>query len=150
MNKFDILRITFLSILSLNSALVFAADWTTIEDSGTLYDKKSIERLTNGNIRVWQKYILALNVREKLQSDLLDGGTKLNYQDYKFSVSLWEYDCKGKRFAVVNGNDYSTDGQVINSFEISQPKFNRLIPESNGEIVFQSICSVSLKKSQNK
>lgn len=110
---------------------VLATDWQWIEGSQKFFDSASIERLKSGNVRAWQKYSLPREITEKMDADLRRIGTIVNYQNYAYSVALWEFDCKTKRHGVVNFADYSSDGMVINSSERDAPTLTRVIPDSD-------------------
>jgi hypothetical protein len=122
---------------------VLATDWQWIEGSQKLFDSVSIERLKSGNVRAWQKYSLPRQITENLDADLRRIGTRVNYQDYVYSVALWEFDCKTKRHGVVSVADYSSNGMVINSFDIDPPSLERVIPDSDGDIVFKTVCNAA-------
>ena len=129
---------------------VLATDWQWIEGTQILFDAASIERLKSGNVRAWEKYSLPREIAETIEADLRKIGTIVNYQNYSYSVALWELDCKTKRSGVVSGADYSSDGMVINSFEIDAPRLTRVIPDSDKEIVFKTVCNAASRDKKQR
>lgn len=140
MSPVYIAAVISLSAISTTSDAIAITSWTPIDGGNALANEASIERQSNGNVRVWLKDLMLPNVRRTLQRDLLADGVKVDYSDYEYSISRWEYDCTRKRHATVSGADYSSTGEVINSFDIDKPEFQSVIPESWGEQRMNFIC----------
>ena len=124
------------------------AIWTVIEGLNVFINEQSIERQQNGNVRVWQKEKLFPSVVTKLETDLRAIGNMVDFSDYEYSIRLWEYDCNRKRFGAVSGADYSSIGEVINSFELEIPLMITAVPESIGYSTLDAVCSNRRAKSK--
>ena len=148
MNKTAILASFALSIFTLAIGATSSVTWTALEGIGVSINERSIERQQNGNIRVWQKEKLLPKVVTKLEADLRAIGNMVDYSDYDYSIKLWEYDCTRKRLGPVAGADYSSIGEVINSFELEKPSMTATLPESIGDFTMNKVCSIRRAKFQ--
>ena len=123
-----------------------AADFENIVGTRKLIDMNNIEIQADGLRRVWQKYTLNTEIIDKLEANLRLNGKVVNYSKYSHTIASWEYDCKGKQFRVIAGADYSSDGEVINSFQLKGAVMQLAIPDSDGEVTLTAVCAMKPKK----
>jgi hypothetical protein len=130
-----ILPIIFL-FFTLNS---YSANWKYIDD-GWLIDTTSIQRQSNGNIRVWFKHINPPEVITNMTNELRKIGVYKDYSNYSYTLSLFEINCSQRVHRVISGVDYTPDGKIIDSFELPNSKFSSVLPESEGENNYKYVC----------
>ena len=129
-----------LIVLSIISFNCYSSNWKQIP-YGWVVDTTSIQKLSNGNIKVWFKHILPTEVTSKIQSDLRNIGIDKNYSNYSYSLSLFEINCSQRTQRSNSGIDYTFDNRVIDSYELPNGKFSSVIPDSEGDFNFKYICS---------
>ena len=80
-----------------------------------------------------------------LHKDLLKDGLKIG--DY--AKSLQHFDCLNKKIKYVSYISYNEKG-IVESIQHKNPEFQDIIPESVGETILNSVCSIwEMKLNQN-
>jgi hypothetical protein len=106
------------------------------------YDTESIS--TFGNIvQVWEKEIYSEKGKQNYIKSLVQ--KKLSVKGYKnldCSLDLLKIDCSKRRFQMLNGIDYASDGSVLYSADFSEneAEWSPIYPGSVGEVLFKKVC----------
>jgi hypothetical protein len=86
------------------------------------YDRSRIERLPNGFIRTWLKYV-----------------TNKDSVQQTYSMALEEYDCKSSRERTLSVTVYNADNSLTDT-DSSASKWKYIIPDTVGESVYNVLC----------
>jgi hypothetical protein len=103
----------------LNSVTAQIQEWVYIarSEEGRFYVKRKIDQLSGGNRAMWMKIV----------SD--DGSEQISYS---------EWDCKGRRFRLLQTSSYAADGTAIEHLKNLDWAF--VTPESAAESLFGEAC----------
>ncbi len=106
-----------------------AADYEVYENYGFLIDKSSISK-KGDSIKVWVI--------------IMDNG-RIGLRKYAFVEDYEEFRCKDRTSATLESHFYNKKGNIISS--VNYEKYNnvdyeRIIPGSNGEILFNVVCGM--------
>ena len=138
MRKRYMVVLAVIGILFLCYVEGWGADWKifSLSDAGTAYyDAENIIRPSKGVVRVWQKTVYneksVINAVEKW-------GDK--YKTFSYSITLWELYCAEKKERLLSSTHYSTDGGVLFSATDQESKWNFIVPDSEGELLYKAVC----------
>lgn len=123
-----------------------AANWQlfgTNESTGInlYYDTESIEYPVKGLVKVWVKSVpldekgrhKRIREREKV--------TNKNYQNFGYTLLLYEMNCAEQKYHITAVIDYEKDGQVIQSARYTADKWNLVPAESMvGFLYMEVLC----------
>jgi len=116
---------------------VYGADWKfhgLNESFWASYDAQSVTRPSKNIVRVWEKW----NYTEKGVIGIV-GRLGKKYENLSYTISLEEINCVEKMIRTLSVTYYDNKGEVI--FFYSSPlEWDFIIPESNGETLYEEIC----------
>lgn len=128
-----LLLLIFLSFKS------YPADWKYIK-GGFIVDTSSIQKLPNGNFKVWFKNILDPDVLADMLNEHKKIGYYKDYSKYFYSLTLYEINCSQRLLQVRSGIDYNFDLNIIDSFNITVDNFTPIPPGTAGEMNMKFVC----------
>lgn len=122
-----------------------AAEWTPfVEDQRFKhsYDKQSIFHSPQGLVRVAIKVDpkgkagrdFLLNVRKQIGMNL-EG-----YENYGFSLTVMEIDCVNDVKRILQSDDYTSEGEQLDSVSPQNPKWAAIAPESVHGLYKKALC----------
>lgn len=92
------------------------------------YDLDSMERTSQGTVKVWIKKELYGTDRDRYVQPMRDLALKMgqsaladNYDRYFFSLLQYEIKCADKRVRLITYRDYDNNDKVINPYASSSP-----------------------------
>lgn len=138
--------ITILSVLLFSMLLCFeasAADWKRINDNAFV-DVSHIEHTQNGTVLVWIK-----ETKTKSYINRIQNMSGKDYSLYKYSISIFEIDCRNKKMIVLDIYDYDINGNIIKSSENLKIAIYNPVPYSIGNLYLNKICNY-VKSGENK
>ncbi len=108
---------------------VYAADWKEIQPKNYI-DATSI---------TWKKDVVSFWMKS------LNPGTwsSVNNKKVWYVKDYILIDCKSKKLAYQSSIYYDMKGQLINSFDVENDsllEWQRVVPETNGEVWYQTFC----------
>ncbi len=118
-------------------AEVWGADWKFLDgdDERSLFiDSESIGRLSSGTLRIWTKWIYTPKGISITISKL---GKK--YENFSYEIALDEFNCGDKTLRCLQITSYTKDGKIIENV-VNPGKWESIIPESVGEIIYKAVC----------
>lgn len=123
-----------IAALALGGTSAMAADnWIKLaplaDNGGTLYlDKDSIERNNDGTVRATSR-------------DAYDAPRKLaDGKAYQYDSRTSIYDCKGDRILPVSALIQDSQHATVLSRNIDGPRWEGVVPNSEGEAVLRAVC----------
>ncbi|MBY0444975.1 MAG: hypothetical protein K2Q15_07190 [Burkholderiales bacterium] len=127
------IQLVFLWIFTGNA---WAVCWVALDggtEKNSFVDMCSI--VTVGQYKkAWMKFEFS-----QIQKNMKDNG-----HDYVKMLSLYYFDCDGKRFGMVNSNFYANDNSLVDSFKlnIGDVEMTDVAPESIGDTLMTYVCLV--------
>ena len=113
------LGIVFLGLSILGSGHAWGADWK-FYDSTDLYEVSyyvsQSHLLYKGILHVWIK----LEYTEKGRTEHVKQFGK-NYENFSYSLQYWEVDCPRKQQRTLSVNEYSAQGNILNTKPAKSP-----------------------------
>jgi surface-adhesin protein E len=114
----------------------------------TYYDAASIERSQQGIVRVWLKQIpVTPNAaeRQRIVSAIIRN-RKLNkmstdgYEKYAYTLTLFEFDCSGRKGRGVSIKDYDEAEKLLGSDTKEGSSFAPVLEGSSSEVILKAVC----------
>jgi hypothetical protein len=126
-------------LISSNS---FSSDWKDVPGNSWSVDISSIQKLSNGNLKVWTKNIKSPEIISNMTEKFNKIGVNKDYSRYFYSLSMFEYNCSQRTHRVTQGIDYSIDNRIISQWDLqnSDNPFSSIIPDTEGELTFKYVC----------
>ena len=87
--------------------------------------------------------------RQRKMNSLKKGGVSIDgFEKYAKSKLLYRFDCKNRRISLISYVDYDEGGEVIRTYSWHEAAaaWDQIAPESVGEDLFSTICSLNKKK----
>lgn len=117
-------------------------DVTNVRDY--YYNPKSVDRLAGHTVKVTVATVPKgregrdWEVNERMKRGLPFAG----YEDYQSSADVYVLDCQEKRFQVLSGDDYNSEGRTLGSYTKTNPEWEPIPPGSVLETLasYKSIC----------
>jgi len=121
------------------------AGWTYYGESiGGMYffNSKNLSSPSKNIIRVWEKAIYTEKGKKQNLQDMKDKGLSTKgYENFEHSKSLMEINCSTKMLGLLSFVDYSKDGNVLKSIDISNlSEWGNIVPGSRGETLYKEVC----------
>ena len=63
------------------------------------------------------------------------------YDKFLYSMDLYQFDCKSKKYKVVEVVDYDSNGKVLAREKTTESKWIDVIPESISDKLFKVVCN---------
>jgi hypothetical protein len=141
LNKLSIIGAIGLLILGCPEA--WGADWMFYggtDKYSCFYDMKSISHPSENMIEVSEKQ----NYTSK-GVNFMVGELGKKYEPLSHSITVWQINCRNKKFRFLSLEHYSKDGKPIYSWKVlysSLPseEWSPFIPGSLGERLYRSVC----------
>lgn len=115
------------------------------KDGSYYYDKTRIKKMTNNHVMIWSRDEADNPNHIKMVAE--ERGYYGNkYDNYSYSLTLYEIDCQHAKLATANNIDYDKSGYVIDSTKANDLKFETIIPDSIGDSLYKKICKANKKK----
>jgi len=114
--------------------------WISIwekEDFRLFYDKRTLRRSSSGIVKVWVK---SFESPEKVvQNKKADRQKFAGYENYSYTLALFQFDCRQKTFQELDFSDYDQH-QKIMAYGLGPDKKFSVKPGTVGEILYQEVC----------
>jgi hypothetical protein len=122
---------------------VWGANWISYGQTNLslhYFDLESISRPSENVLIVWVKY-------EYTNAGIIAAVERLGdkYIDLSESRSLYEINCKQKKYRCLSSTDYSKDGTILNEFSTPMA-WKYMVPKSNIESLYKLFCVRSMEK----
>lgn len=150
MNKIVILLLSIIMIvpsicLSENKTNKERSDkWIMFGKSETgihYYDKRSIERVTSGMLKVWTKVKLSKTEKNRLMQDRIKNNLPTQgWEELNEQIVLSELDCEKKTHRINKLTDYNCQGTVINDLVFPNAEMKQVMPESIDDGLLRITC----------
>jgi hypothetical protein len=105
------------------------------------YNKKIIKKTPDLPL-VWTYKTIADDAREKRIEEVKkhDLEKSIKYQSYHHEAVLWEIDCQNKWVRTKEFIDFDRNGMVLDRYRYDSSEWERIIPGSGGERLYQNVC----------
>jgi hypothetical protein len=132
------LGVILLGLLIIGNTEVWGADWKIYCSNDMYlgyYDTQSITRPSKNVIRVWVRW----DYTEKGVMYYM-GKFGIKYMSLSHSINLPEINCLEKTIRSLSLTYYDNEGEVIYSFSSPSSKWDFILPETIGEILYKEVC----------
>ena len=105
----------------------YAADWCPYEDKGFFIDQSSIIK-TENSTKAWTMIV---------------GQGKVNKKKYAYMKNYIDANCSENKMANLEIIYYAKNHKPVTSYNfetLNLVKFDRVVPESRGEAIFNALC----------
>lgn len=72
------------------------------------------------------------------------------YQDYHHETILWNMDCKNRLIMMDEFIDFDKYGKVLDRYRYLNGEWNRIVPCSKGDRLYQNVCVIQKKPPKKK
>ena len=132
------LGVILIGLILFGYSEVWGADWKLYgrgEFGENYYDAESVNRLPNNIVSVWTREISS-------SKSVVDMVNRLGiaYSDLGYINTLWEVDCIGRKFRIVEMVCYSKSHSFIGSPSVSEAEWKFIIPDSMLESLSKAVC----------
>jgi hypothetical protein len=153
--KFKILWISLLIIVFSLPSICFSEKlnpkiWMPLEYN-SYYNMKIITTPSN-TLLVWNYKNITDDARKKRIEEVkkYDLERSIKYQQYHHEAVLWEIDCKKRLWRVKDIIDFDKNEKVLDRYRYNNSEWDSIIPNSNGELLYQKICIIQKKPLKRK
>ena len=132
------LGVVLIGLIIFSYAVVWGADWKLFggdEYGEYSYDAENVSHLPNNIVSVWTKEISS----SKSVVDMVNR-LGIEYSDLGTINTLWEVDCIGRKFRVVEMLCYSKSHSFIGSPNVSGAEWKFIIPDSMLDSLSKAVC----------
>jgi len=130
--------LAIIGFLFISSSKGWGADWESFGGNATAdfyYDTENITHPSKDVIRVYVKRLYT----EKGVSDLV-GVLGVKFKTVRHSVDSYEVQCGDKKFRLLSSVVYSTDEEILESFNYQEPTWKVIVPESVIDTLYKTLC----------
>ncbi len=130
--------IVVIGFVFFSSTKGWGADWKSFGRNATAdfyYDTESITHPSKDVLRVSVKRLYT----EKGVSDLV-GVLGAKFKTVRHSVDLYEIHCVDRKFRLLSSVVYSTDEEILESFNYQEPTWKVIVPESIIDTLYKTLC----------
>lgn len=115
------------------------------------YNKKIIRQSPDIPL-VWTYKAVRDDHRQKRIEEVkkYDSEKSIKYQNYHHECILWAMDCKNKLIMMKEFIDFDKNGMVLDRYRYDNNVWERIIPNSGGERLYQNVCIPQKKPSKKK
>jgi len=116
------------------------------------YYNKTMITKSPGVLLVWTYKTATGDSREKRMAEVknYDPEKSAGYQSYHHVCFLWEIDCRNRQIMMKEFIDFDGMGKVLDRYRYDAGDWERIIPGSGGERLYQIACLPREKKSPQK
>jgi len=116
---------------------------TSASDANWYYDKTSVIRKSNHDVKVW------LRMEPVYLFD--DKGSFLGGDDFSYKLQLWHIDCANREIGYESHIEYDSNGNATGHHDYSPNETRQsVIPETVGEKIYDRICKQHAKDKLKK
>jgi hypothetical protein len=143
------MKLMKMAIISIAIGIVFIGfaqgasgdDWIVYntDEEGVRYYNNNIKKISNTNVRVWEKQIYSEEKRRGI-INFLTGMNKYNSETPSYSLTLTEFDCKDAKQIGISVNIFDVKGNLIASSPKGFNDWFDVVPDSIHEQLFKKIC----------
>jgi len=135
----------FCLIILLPVTPVYGSDWVEFWrfDDGSVffYNKVNIKHRTKHIVHVWEKGVYSDEGREEdIQSRRKEGLSTEGWDKLSHDLTLYEIDCKKRKYQILSGIIYNTDGSIISSFSFDEPDWDYIPPDTMMDTLRKKVC----------
>lgn len=122
-----------------------ASRWKLFSESHAFswyYDENGMDHSNKNVIRVWAKSAVKgrTGIDEKIKLLKKFGGQTKGYEDYSYTVNLFELDCKSKKQRVISVKDYDSQGNTLETATMENSPWDYVPPGTIAESLFKAVC----------
>lgn len=120
-------------------------DWKFLSESNTnrwYYDTKSITPSNKNLVKVWAKGVTKdqKGIDEKIKLLKKFGGETMGYENYSYTLNLFEIDCENKKHRILSVKDYDKKGNGLQTVTIENNPWDYIAPGTIIDNLFKEIC----------
>ena len=147
MRRYSVLTLSLvlLILISVNPAAGADIDWKFFSESNTnrwYYDTKSVTPSNKNLIKVWAKGLTKdqKGIDEKIKLLKKFGGETMGYENYSYTLNLFELDCENKKNRILSVKDYDKKGNGLQTVTIENYSWDYIAPGTIIDNLFKEIC----------
>jgi len=147
MRRYSVLTLSLvlLILISVNPAAGADIDWKFFSESNTnrwYYDTKSVTPSNKNLIKVWAKGLTKdqKGIDEKIKLLKKFGGETMGYENYSYTLNLFEIDCENKKNRILSVKDYDKKGNGLQTVTIENYSWDYVAPGTIIDNLFKEIC----------
>ncbi|MBZ0158220.1 MAG: hypothetical protein K8I29_18645 [Alphaproteobacteria bacterium] len=127
------------------------AEWKSFSESNAhywYYDLRSIEQPGKSITKVWCKSVAKnrASIEEKIRLLKKFGGSTWGYENYLYTLNLFEIDCPKKKHRLVMVKDYDRSENILESAVSQDMSWDSIPPGSIIESLYGIVCSEAQKR----
>ena len=139
------LSLVLFLLLSVNPGAGSDIDWKFFSESNTnrwYYDTKSVTPSNKNLIKVWAKGLTKdqKGIDEKIKLLKKFGGETMGYENYSYTLNLFELDCENKKNRILSVKDYDKKGNGLQTVTIENYSWDYIAPGTIIDNLFKEIC----------
>ena len=139
------LSLVLFLLLSVNPGAGSDIDWKFFSESNTnrwYYDTKSVTPSNKNLIKVWAKGLTKdqKGIDEKIKLLKKFGGETMGYENYSYTLNLFEIDCENKKNRILSVKDYDKKGNGLQTVTIENYSWDYVAPGTIIDNLFKEIC----------
>ena len=122
-------------------------DWKSFSESNTnhwYYDTKSVTSSNKSLVKVWAKGVTKdqKGIDEKIKLLKKFGGETMGYENYSYTLNLFEIDCANKKHRIISVKDYDKKGNGLQTVTIENYPWDFMAPGTIIDNLSREICPV--------
>ena len=131
--------------VAINNAAGADIDWKFFSESSTnrwYYDAKKIIPLNKHLVKVWAKGVTKdqKGIDEKIKLLKKFGGLTMGYENYSYTLNLFEIDCENNKHRIISVKDYDKKGNGLQTVTIENYPWDFIAPGTIIDNLSKEIC----------